>query len=58
MAHSARDLARDVIKKLKLGEPGIRSVLRGTSLVKVILIHLGIVGSDGANPEERVLRSY
>jgi uncharacterized protein involved in exopolysaccharide biosynthesis len=56
----SRDLARDVIKKLKLGElPEFDPVLRGTSLVKVVLIHLGMVKDPmEQTPEERVLKSY
>ncbi len=56
----SRDLAREVIKKLKLGEkPEFDPVLRGSSIVRVLL---GLVGltKDPMNqtPEERVFKSY
>ncbi len=56
----SRDLARDIIKKLKLGErPEFDPLLRGTSLARVLLGLVGI-GKDPMNqtPEERVLKSY
>src|SRR3954470_13217054 len=56
----SRDLARDLIRKLKLGErPEFDPVLRGTSLVRVVLGLFGI-GQDPTSqtPEERVLKSY
>jgi succinoglycan biosynthesis transport protein ExoP len=56
----SRDLARDIIRRLKLGErPEFDPVLRGGSLVRTLLGLVGI-GRDPMNqtPEERVLRSY
>src|SRR3954453_16073999 len=56
----SRDLARDLIRKLKLGErPEFDPMLRGPSLVRVVLGLIGI-GRDPINqaPEERVLKSY
>src|SRR5215213_511372 len=56
----SRDLARDLIRKLKLGErPEFDPMLRGPSLVRVMLGLIGI-GRDPMSqaPEERVLKSY
>jgi uncharacterized protein involved in exopolysaccharide biosynthesis len=56
----SRDLARDIVKKLKLGErPEFDPLLRGTSLVRVLLGFVGL-GKDpmSQTPEERVLKSY
>jgi succinoglycan biosynthesis transport protein ExoP len=56
----SRDLARDIIRNLKLGErPEFDPVLRGSSLVRTLLGIVG-VGRDPMNqtPEERVLKSY
>ena len=56
----SRDLARDVIKKLKLGEkPEFDPVLRGASPIRTILGLIGIVKDPmSMTPEERVLKSY
>jgi polysaccharide biosynthesis transport protein len=56
----SRDLARDVIKKLKLNErPEFDPVLRGTSLIQVLLVHMGIIKDPmSQTPEERVLKSF
>jgi tyrosine-protein kinase Etk/Wzc len=59
----SRDLAREVIKKLKLAErPEFDPVLAGPSLVRTILGILSIVGiikdPTEMTPEERVLKSY
>jgi len=56
----SRDLAREIIKKLKLAErPEFDPVLRGTGIVQTIL---GLVGFAKdpmqMTPEERVLKSY
>jgi succinoglycan biosynthesis transport protein ExoP len=56
----SRDLARDIIDKLKLGErPEFDPVLHGPSLIKTLLGLLGI-GRDPMTmtPEERVLKSF
>jgi uncharacterized protein involved in exopolysaccharide biosynthesis len=56
----SRDLARDVIKKLKLGERSeFDPVLNGVSPIKVFLAMIGI-GKDPLRitPEERVLAAY
>jgi succinoglycan biosynthesis transport protein ExoP len=56
----SRDLARDIIRKLKLGErPEFDPVLHGGSLARTVLSLVGI-GRDPMNetPEERVLKSY
>src|SRR6185437_2578380 len=56
----SRDLARDIIKKNKLGErPEFDPVLRGMSPVKSLLALFGI-GRDpfSMTPEERVLDAY
>src|SRR5262245_16629593 len=59
----SRDLAREVIKKLKLGErPEFDPVLAGPSLIRSILRVLSLVGivKDPLEmtPEARVLKSY
>ena len=56
----SRDLARDIIKKLKLGErPEFDPVLRGRSFLRVALGLLGIAKDPmSQTPEERVLKSY
>jgi succinoglycan biosynthesis transport protein ExoP len=56
----SRDLALDVIKKLKLGEkPEFDPVLRGMSLPKVILVQLGFLKDPmEQTPDERVLKSF
>src|SRR3954453_620553 len=56
----SRDLARDLIRKLKLGErPEFDPMLRGPSLIRVVLGLFGL-GRDPMTqaPEERVLKSY
>ena len=56
----SRDLARDIIEKLKLGErPEFDPVLHGPSLIKTLLGLIGI-GRDPMTmtPEERVLKSF
>jgi uncharacterized protein involved in exopolysaccharide biosynthesis/Mrp family chromosome partitioning ATPase len=56
----SRDLARDIVKKLKLGErPEFDPILQGVSLVRTVLGLFGI-GKDpmSQTPEERVLKSY
>jgi succinoglycan biosynthesis transport protein ExoP len=56
----SRDLARDIIDKLKLGErPEFDPVLHGPSLIKTLLGLVGI-GRDPMTmtPEERVLKSF
>jgi uncharacterized protein involved in exopolysaccharide biosynthesis/Mrp family chromosome partitioning ATPase len=56
----SRDLARDVIKKLKLAErPEFDPVLGGPSLVRTVLSLLGIIKDPmEMTPEERVFKSY
>jgi uncharacterized protein involved in exopolysaccharide biosynthesis/Mrp family chromosome partitioning ATPase len=56
----SRDLARDVIRKLKLGErPEFDPMLRGTSFLRGILGLIGIVKDPmSETPEQRVLKSY
>jgi uncharacterized protein involved in exopolysaccharide biosynthesis len=56
----SRDVAREVIKKLKLAErPEFDPVLRGTSTLRTILGILGIVKDPmEMTPEERVFKSY
>ncbi len=56
----SRDLARDIIKKLKLGErPEFDPMLRGGGLVRTLLGLLGIARDPlNMTPEERVMRSY
>ena len=56
----SRDLARDVIAKLKLGErPEFDPMLKGLSPVTIILSHLGLVKDPTKmTSEERVLQSY
>src|SRR5213078_699584 len=56
----SRDLAREVIGKLKLGErPEFDPVLRGSSIVKVLLGMVGLATDPmSETPEERVLRSF
>jgi succinoglycan biosynthesis transport protein ExoP len=56
----SRDVAREVIKKLKLAErPEFDPVLRGTSTIRTILGILGIVKDPmEMTPEERVFKSY
>ena len=56
----SRDLAREVIKKLKLGDlPEFDPVLRGPSLLRTFLGFTGIVKDlMSMTPEERVLKSY
>ena len=56
----SRDLAHDIIEKLKLGErPEFDPVLNGTSLIRTVLGVVGI-GRDpmSMTPEERVLKSF
>ena len=56
----SRDLAREVIRKLKLGErPEFDPVLQGASPIRTLLGLVGI-GRDpmSQTPEERVLKSY
>jgi uncharacterized protein involved in exopolysaccharide biosynthesis/Mrp family chromosome partitioning ATPase len=56
----SRDLARQIIQKLKLGErPEFDPALRGRSLVQTVLGVVGIVRDPmSQTPEERVLKSY
>jgi succinoglycan biosynthesis transport protein ExoP len=56
----SRDLARQVIKQLKLGElPEFDSTLRGVSLMRYSLGFLGLAKDPfSMTPEERVLESY
>jgi polysaccharide biosynthesis transport protein len=56
----SRDLAREVINKLKLGErPEFDSALNGVSPIKAVLGLLGIVKDPlSMTPEERVLTAY
>src|SRR4051794_1558350 len=56
----SRDLARQVIKQLKLGElPEFDSTLRGVSLMRYSLGFLGLARDPlSMTPEERVLESY
>ena len=56
----SRDLAREVIDKLKLGErPEFDPVLRGVSPIKAVLGLLGIIKNPlRMTPEERVLEAY
>jgi exopolysaccharide transport family protein len=56
----SRDLARQVIKDLKLGErPEFDSTLRGVSLMRYSLGFLGLAKDPlSMTPEERVLESY
>jgi uncharacterized protein involved in exopolysaccharide biosynthesis len=56
----SRDLAKDVIAKLKLNElPEFDSTLGGVSPVKTVLAMLGIVKNPmSMTPEERVLEAY
>ncbi len=56
----SRDVAREVIKKLKLAErPEFDPVLRGTSTLRTVLGILGIVKDPmEMTPEERVFKSY
>ena len=56
----SRDLALDVIRKLKLGEkPEFDPVLRGASMIRTVLGLLGLAQDPmSQTPEERVLRSY
>src|SRR5262249_12474664 len=56
----SRDLAREVIKTLKLGErPEFDPVLRGSSTIGVILGLVGLVRDPmSQTPEERVFRSF
>jgi exopolysaccharide transport family protein len=56
----SRDLARQVIKQLKLGDlPEFDSTLRGVSLIRYSLGFLGLAKDPlSMTPEERVLESY
>jgi polysaccharide biosynthesis transport protein len=56
----SRDLAREVIKTLKLGErPEFDPVLRGSSTIGVLLGVVGLVRDPmSQTPEERVFRSF
>jgi succinoglycan biosynthesis transport protein ExoP len=56
----SRDLARDVIKKLKLGDlPEFDPILRGVSIVKTVLGLFGIIRDPmEMTPEERVLKTF
>jgi succinoglycan biosynthesis transport protein ExoP len=56
----SRDLARDVIKKLKLAErPEFDPVLAGPSLLRTLLSLFGIIRDPmEMTPEERVFKSY
>ncbi len=56
----SRDLAREVIKKLKLGDrPEFDPVLAGPSLPRTLLSLVGFIRDPmEMSPEERVLKSY
>src|SRR3954467_1778221 len=56
----SRDVARQVIKTLKLGElPEFDSALRGVSLLRYSLGFIGLAKDPlGMTPEERVLEAY
>ena len=56
----SRDVARQVIKELKLGErPEFNSALRGVSLIRYSLGFLGLAKDPlSMTPEERVLEAY
>jgi exopolysaccharide transport family protein len=56
----SRDLARQVVKQLKLGElPEFDSTLRGVSLLRYSLGFLGLAKDPlSMTPEERVLEAY
>jgi succinoglycan biosynthesis transport protein ExoP len=56
----SRDLAREVIRKLKLAElPEFDPVLQGTSDLRVLLALIGLVKDPmSESPDERVLRNY
>jgi uncharacterized protein involved in exopolysaccharide biosynthesis len=56
----SRDVARQVIKELKLGErPEFDSALRGVSLIRYSLGFLGLAKIPlSMTPEERVLEAY
>ncbi len=56
----SRDLARDIIDRLKLGErPEFDPVLNGPSLLRTVLGIAGIVRDPmSMTPEERVLKSF
>ena len=56
----SRDVARQVIKELKLGErPEFDSALRGVSLIRYSLGFLGLAKDPlSMTPEERVLEAY
>src|SRR5882724_11722856 len=56
----SRDLARQVIKELKLGDnPEFDSALRGVSLIRYSLGFLGLAKDPlSMTPEERVLEAY
>src|SRR5262249_7398642 len=56
----SRDLARDVIKKLKLADrPEFDPVLAGPSLIRTLLSLFGIIRDPmEMTPEERVFKSY
>jgi uncharacterized protein involved in exopolysaccharide biosynthesis/Mrp family chromosome partitioning ATPase len=56
----SRELALDVIRKLKLGDkPEFDPVLRGPSMIRSVLALTGLVRDPmSQTPEERVLRSY
>ncbi len=56
----SRDLAREIVRKLKLGErPEFDPALRGASVVKVVLSLVGLAKDPiSMSPEERVLQSY
>jgi len=56
----SRDLARDIIEKLKLGErPEFDPVLRGPSLLRTLFGIMGVSRDPMTmTPEERVLKSF
>jgi uncharacterized protein involved in exopolysaccharide biosynthesis/Mrp family chromosome partitioning ATPase len=56
----SRDLARDIIEKLKLGErPEFDPVLRGPSVLRTLLGMIGAIRDPMTmTPEERVLKSF
>lgn len=56
----SRGLARDVIRKLKLGDkPEFDPVLRGPSTIRSVLALTGLIKDPmSQTPEERVLKSY
>jgi len=56
----SRDLARDIVKTLKLGDRAeFDPVLRGPSLAKALLVDVGMIKDPmSQTPEERILKSF